>query len=49
MSFSELYRIGAGGKELVWKIWTEGDTIYETYGQVGGKMVDPSTNEVLYF
>lgn len=41
MALSELYRIGAGGKELVWKIWTEGDTIYESYGQVGGKMVDP--------
>lgn len=45
MKFPALYRIGARDKELVWKIWVEDDTIYETYGQVGGKLVDPGSGK----
>lgn len=42
--FPSLYKTGANGKELVWKIWVEGDTIKTTYGQVEGKMTDPELN-----
>jgi len=44
--FPKLYRIGATGKELVWMIWVEDDTIYESYGQVGGKLVDPGSGKL---
>lgn len=45
MKFPKLYKDGANGKERLWQIWTDDDTVYETYGVVGGKMVDPGNGK----
>jgi len=37
-----LYSMDKKGKERVWKIWAVGDTVYKSYGEVGGLKV-PST------
>ena len=33
-----LYRRGASGKPLQWRIWSEGADIFIEHGQVGGKL-----------
>lgn len=32
-----LYKIDAKNKERVWQVWTKGNTVYKSYGLVGGK------------
>jgi DNA ligase 1 len=38
MNFDPLYRKSSLGKLLVWRVWTEGNTIHSEYGQAGGKL-----------
>jgi ATP dependent DNA ligase domain/DNA ligase OB-like domain len=39
MKFPKLYK--TTDNERVWQIWTDDNRVYETYGIVGGKMVEP--------
>lgn len=39
MKFPKLYKTTENTR--VWKIWTDGNRVFETYGVVGGKMIDP--------
>ena len=38
MELQTLYRRGASGKPLQWRIWSEGADIFIEHGQVGGKL-----------
>lgn len=43
--FPTLYKIVKSGKEQQWKIWTDGNIIYNTFGFVDGKMREPTERE----
>ncbi|MCV0439849.1 MAG: hypothetical protein K5880_14630 [Hydrogenophaga sp.] len=38
MNLPTLYHKAKGGDLRQWRVWSEGDTIYTEYGQVGGKL-----------
>lgn len=37
-TFPTLYKLASTGKELQWRIWVDGPTYYEEYGQSAGKL-----------
>lgn len=45
MKYPHLYKTVKSGKKQVWKIWTDGDKLYHTFGFIDGKMRDPVARE----
>ena len=37
-TFTTLYKKASTGADLQWRCWADGDTYYEEYGQIGGKL-----------
>ena len=37
-TFKTLYKKSSTGKDLQWRIWVDGSTIHEEWGQIGGKL-----------
>jgi ATP-dependent DNA ligase len=37
--FPMLYKKASTGKDLQWRIWSDGDTYFEEYGQIGGALI----------
>lgn len=46
MSMPILYHKAKGGDLRQWRVWSQGDTIYTEYGQVGGKLQTSSKKAV---